>query len=96
MHDMRVAGLCSFVVISSNCPTVICLFSCLSLIYSLIQFATYSPSLTGTAFPMICSRAVLLPLKIKSFGKVCIKLLSFVVSGLTLSEISTGSPSCLV
>jgi hypothetical protein len=54
----------------SNCPAIYKRLLFRSLIYSLIQFATNSPSFTGTALPITCSRTVLLPLKTKFFGNV--------------------------
>jgi hypothetical protein len=39
--------------------------------YSLIAFAINFARFTGTAFPIICSRFVLVPENLKSLGKVC-------------------------
>ena len=69
-----------------------CLIFCSFEFASMIFLATYSPSLTGTALPIICSITVLLPSRLKLSGKVWIKLRSFVVHGRTFLPMGEVSP----
>ena len=65
-------------------------------IYSIMHLATNSAIFTGTALPMACSIFVLLPTRMKSFGNVCNRLLSLVVSALTPAEMSVLSAGCFL